>query len=180
MHVFVLCTGRCGSMTFIKACSHFSNFSAGHETRSGLLGDARFDYPSNHIEADNRLSWLLGRLDRTFGDRAHYVHLKRNTNITAQSFVGRKDRGIMRAYAGDGIIMGLDRDTDPFTVALDYCNTVNSNIEAFLKDKTHAMTVELESASTQFPEFCYWINARGDLRAALAEFDVRHNATQVR
>lgn len=28
MNVFVLCTGRCGSMTFARACGHIRNFSA--------------------------------------------------------------------------------------------------------------------------------------------------------
>lgn len=67
MNVFVLCTGRCGSTTFIESARHISNYSAGHETRTYLTGAARFDYPQSHIEADNRLSWLLGRLNKTFG-----------------------------------------------------------------------------------------------------------------
>ena len=67
MNVFILNSGRCGSTTWIRACTHIDNFSAGHETRSHLSGDARLDYPDRHIEADNRLSWLLGRLDRQYG-----------------------------------------------------------------------------------------------------------------
>lgn len=78
MNVFVLSTGRCGSTTFVKACEHITNFSAAHESRTGLLGAARLDYAGNHIEADNRLSWLLGRLDRTYGNAAFYVHLRRD------------------------------------------------------------------------------------------------------
>jgi len=177
MNVFILCTGRCGSTTFIKACSHLTNFSAGHETRSSLLGDARLDYPKNHIEADNRLSWLLGRLDRAFGNNAYYVHLTRDTVATASSYVSRKNHGIMRAYGGDGIIMGLDKNTDPFEAALDYCDTVNSNIETFLKDKAYVMKLELERAESQFPRFCSWIGAEGDLQLARQEFSIKHNAT---
>ncbi len=56
MDVFVLCTGRCGSTTFIKACAHITNYTAAHESRTGLLGSDRLDYPGKHIEADNRLS----------------------------------------------------------------------------------------------------------------------------
>jgi len=41
MNVFVLNTGRCGSTTFSKACQHVSNFTSQHESRVGLLGDAR-------------------------------------------------------------------------------------------------------------------------------------------
>ncbi len=65
-------------MTFIQACKHISNFSSSHESRCGLLAEARLDYPENHIEADDRLSWFLGRLDKQYGNSAFYVHLKRN------------------------------------------------------------------------------------------------------
>ena len=57
MNIFVLCTGRCGSMTFTKACGHIDNFSSAHESRCGRLGNERLAYPENHIEVDNRLSW---------------------------------------------------------------------------------------------------------------------------
>jgi hypothetical protein len=66
-NIFVLCTGRCGSTTFIKAAGHIRNYSAAHESRTEELGHARFAYPNFHIEADNRLSWLLGRVDTLFG-----------------------------------------------------------------------------------------------------------------
>ncbi len=87
MNVFVLCTGRCGSSTFIEACHHIANYTSAHESRSSLLGAERLAYPAQHIEADNRLSWLLGRLDAAYGDSAFYVHLQRNHPDTAASFV---------------------------------------------------------------------------------------------
>ena len=85
MNVFVLSTGRCGSTTFIKACSHITNYSSAHESLSTRTGKQRLNYPENHIEADNRLSWLLGRLDNTYGDDAFYVHLNRNIEDTIAS-----------------------------------------------------------------------------------------------
>ena len=177
MNVFVLCTGRCGSTTFVRACEHITNFSAAHESRSRLLGSDRFDYPDNHIEADNRLAWLLGRLDQTYGDRAVYVHLKRNPRDVAASLVQRYNHGIIKAYRGHGIIMGLSKRTDPMAVALDYCATVTSNIELFLRDKTRKIEVQLELAERDFSLFWEYIAAEGDLKRALSEFDVRHNAT---
>ncbi|MGC1249126.1 MAG: hypothetical protein WA865_23155, partial [Spirulinaceae cyanobacterium] len=139
MNIFVLNTGRCGSTTFIEACKHISNFSSAHESRSKLLGEDRLNYPNNHIEADNRLSWVLGRLDKVYGNDAVYIHLKRDDNATARSFVKRFSKGIIKSYK-DGVLMGsLDQDAPsndaPMSVALDYCDTVNSNIELFLKDK---------------------------------------------
>lgn len=184
MNVFVLCTGRCGSTTFIKACRFIKNYSSAHESRNGLLGAERFNYPGNHIEADNRLSWLLGRLDKTYGDRAFYVHLVRDRSDTAASFIKRYDSGIIRAYRGtgnraSGIIMGLPENSDPMTVALDYCETVDANIEAFLRDKTRKMTFHIETAKLDFPIFCQRINAEvKNMERALAEFDVNHNASK--
>jgi len=177
MNVFVLCTGRCGSQTFVKACSHFSNYSAAHESRMALIGPERLRYPGNHIEADNRLSWLLGRLDEAYGDTAFYVHLKRDVAAVAASYVKRYNFGIMQAYRDPGIIMGLPKDTDPIAVAVDYCNTVDRNIELFLKDKSRKMALWLETAAQDFPAFCERIGAAGDLAAAQSEFSIRHDDT---
>jgi hypothetical protein len=177
MNVFVLCTGRCGSQTFVKACSHFSNYSSAHESRMALVGPERLAYPGNHIEADNRLSWLLGRLDAVYGDDAFYVHLKRDVAAVAASYARRYNFGIMRAYRDPGIIMGLAKDTDPIAVAMDYCNTVDCNIELFLKGKSRQMTFWLETAPRDFPVFCERIGAEGDLAGARSEFDVRHDDT---
>src|SRR5262245_39334592 len=98
MNVFILNTGRCGSTTIIKACSYITNYTAAHESRTGLVGPDRLDYPPNHIEADNRLSWFLGRLERTYGNDAFYVHLKRQDAATARSFAQRYQYGIIKAY----------------------------------------------------------------------------------
>ena len=51
MNVFVLCTGRCGSVTFIESAKHIANYSAGHESRTYEIGSARFAYPPDHVEA---------------------------------------------------------------------------------------------------------------------------------
>jgi hypothetical protein len=178
MNVFVLNTGRCGSTTFIKACNHITNFSCAHESRAGILGEEHFDYPENHIEADNRLSWLLGRLERAYGDDAIYVHLKRNENDTAHSFTLRYQAGIIKAYRAPGILMGLPEETDHMSVCLDYCDTVNSNIELFLKNKTRKMQINLEDIDRDFVSFWKFIGAEGDINAALAEFTKRYNASQ--
>lgn len=180
MNVFVLNTGRCGSTTFIKACRHITNFTCGHESRTAALGADRLAYPDNHIEADNRLSWLLGRLDAIYGDNAVYVHLKRDIHDTARSYARRYSNGIMKAYKGDGILAGLSIDNDPFSVALDYCHTVNSNIELFLKDKTKKMEIHLEDMDRDFVAFWDFIGAEGEIRAAMVEFSIHYNAAQSR
>lgn len=152
MNVFVLNTGRCGSTTFVVACRHISNYTSGHETRCALLGAERFDYPNPHIEADNRLSWLLGRLQRHYGDNAFYVHLKRSDEETAKSFVKRYgyDVGIINAYRRS-ILLHLPTDAPATQVALDYCDTVNSNIELFFRDKTPEDGFSPRSCGARFP-----------------------------
>jgi hypothetical protein len=178
LNVFVLNTGRCGSTTFTKACSHITNFSSTHESRCSLLGKDRFAYPANHIEVDNRLTWHLGRLDRHFGDNAIYVHLKRNREETATSFVRRYSFGIMHAYRKYILEIRSPSDAPPMSVALDYCDTADANIELFLKDKTRTMDFSLENATRDFRRFWEFIGAQGDLDAALMEFEVPWNMTQ--
>jgi len=177
MNVFILNAGRSGSLTFIQACRHITNFSSGHETRAGLLGDEHFAYPPNHIEADNRLSWFLGRLDRSYGADAVYVHLRRDNEATARSFVERYTGGIIRAYRKT-MLMGLPKNSDAIAVTRDYCDTVNSNIELFLRDKPRKMNFSLEQAQQDFRRFWQMIQAEGDLAAALAEFEKKYNASE--
>jgi len=115
-----------------------------------LLGDARLAYQDKHIEADNRLSWYLGKLGRHFGNNAIYVHLKRDITATAISYSKRLfPGGIIPAYRS-GILLFLPDKTPMISVAQDYCDTVNSNIELFLKDKDNKMEFRLENARQGF------------------------------
>ena len=176
MNIFVLCTGRCGSMTFIRACSYINNYTAAHESRLGLLGEDRFRYPGNHIEADNRLSWFLGRLEKAYGDDAFYVHLVRNYVDTARSYAHRYHHGIIRAYR-TAIVHVCLPEAAAFDVCADYCETVNANIAMFLKDKTNKMDFSLENAKEDFKKFWELIGAQGDLLSALSEWDIAYNKT---
>lgn len=178
MNVFVLCAGRCGSTTFIKAASHITNYTAGHETRAHLIGHERLFYPQRHIEADNRLSWFLGRLGADYGDSATYVHLmRRDQEATVRSFVKRYDSGIMLAYRR-GVLMGLSDGEEPVLVCRDYVQTVTMNIRAFLRDKSRVVRVYLETAADDFVTFWRAIGAEGDLEAATREWETRYNATE--
>ncbi|HEA26527.1 MAG TPA: hypothetical protein ENH92_05330 [Ectothiorhodospiraceae bacterium] len=177
MNIFILNTGRCGSTTFIKACHHISNYTALHESRATLIGKERLNYPSNHIEADNRLSWFLGRLDRQYGDNAFYLYLSRDLHKTATSFAQRESYGIMQAYR-EGILLGGEDDQSAIDIAHDYIVTVESNIEHFLQDKNNKMNFNLESAKDDFRLFWERIGAEGDLDMALSEWDTNYNASE--
>jgi len=176
-NVFVLSTGRSGTTTFIRACDHISNYSAGHETRVNQLGEERLAYPERHIEADNRLTWFLGRLEEKYGDKACYVHLIRDRQAVAKSLTKRYWNGIMRPYHNNGILMNLPKDVDPYEICLDYYDTVNANIRAFLRGKPMVQEIHLETIEEGFTEFWKAIGAEGNLDVALGEFKVRHNRT---
>ncbi len=176
MNIFILNTGRCGSTTFIKACQHISNYSAGHESRGTEIGTSRLVYPDNHIEADNRLSWFLGRVDKQYSDNAFYVHLTRDKNKTAASFIKRADYGIIQAYQ-QGILQDSGRLLNINDVALDYIDTVTENIKHFLQNKTHKMNFRLENSSEDFKRFWVAINAEGDLSKAQQEWKIAYNAS---
>jgi len=178
-NVFVLCTGRCGSLTFSRACGHLSNYTAAHESRFDRIGPERLAYPPGHIEVDNRLSWFLGRLGARFGDAAGYVHLTRDPEAVAQSYARRAHFGIIRAYRR-GILYrprAKDSPEDLLEICHDYVATVTANIEAFLKDRPHVLRIRLETLGPDFDRFCDWAGARGDLAAARAALARTHNAS---
>ena len=176
MNIFILNTGRCGSTTFIKACSHITNYSAAHESLATRLGEQRLAYPPQHIEADNRLSWFLGRLDEKYGDDAFYVHLSRDKQQTIDSFSKRDSFGIMKAYK-EGILLEGEASQTPQQIAEDYIATVEANIAFFLKTKTHKMSFSLDNAERDFKLFWDKVSAEGDLQLALGEWGVSYNAS---
>ncbi|SHE49378.1 Glycosyltransferase involved in cell wall bisynthesis [Microbulbifer donghaiensis] len=177
MNVFVLCAGRCGSVTLSKACQHIENFSCGHESRTGLHAHHRLSFPENHIEIDNRLSWMLGALDAAFGDEAIYVHLTRNDFATAESYNKRwdKDMSIVTAYTA-GILM---RDSQGMDDCLDYVATVNANIHHFLKNKSKVFKIAIENFSDDFAAFWEGIGAQGDLDKSLVELQSNYNESKL-
>lgn len=174
--MFVLCTGRCGSITFTRAASHIRNYTADHECRVQALGDERLSYPPNHIEVDNRLAWMLGRLEESFGKDAFYVHLRRNPEAVARSFDRRWSvrYGIISAYR-NGILSGA-QGAKSYDICVDLVQTIDANITAFLADKPLKMDFDLEAAERDWVTFWKRIGAEGDLEASLAEWLVPHNA----
>lgn len=182
MRVFILSTGRCGSVTFSKACVHLTNYTSGHESRAARVGEHRFEYQDRHIEADNRLSWFLGGLGRRF-DPQHtlYVHLTRDSEQVARSFLARWDSpypaSMIRAF-GQGIVTHRGwPEEERLDVCRFYVRTVNDNIAQFMRHQPLTMSVRLEAVRDDFPRFLDRIDAEGDLTAARAEWSTRHNAS---
>ena len=178
MNVFILGTGRCGSMTFERACRHITNYTTAHESRIGMLGAERLAYPADHIESDNRLSWFLGRLDRAYPRDVFYVHLQRERLAVAKSYARRLEPGLIMSAWAHGIHLGLPDDLRPraLEIALDYVDTVTANIERFLAGKPNSMPFHIENAKEDFQHFWTRIGAQGRFAEAQAEFDVAYNA----
>jgi hypothetical protein len=154
----------------------------GHESRSRRLGANRFAYPDKHIEADNRLAWFTGALDREFGNDAYYVHLIRDRKETVDSYNRRWVRygSLIRAYC-EGLhqitIHTLDKKRR-LEVVEDFYDNVNENIRQFLKDKKKVRTIHIEHIREEFPLFWTEIKAEGDLERALETFHSRHNRSK--
>lgn len=184
MRVFILCSGRCGSATFIRACQHIENYTADHESLTRMFGEDRFRYPDYHIEADNRLSWQLGMLNQIFNDDALYVHLRRDRDKIAASYMKRfyQPGSIMDSFC-DGIKMMPPEKLNyeqRLQACYDYIDTVNSNIEYFLSDKSNTLTIHIENIDHDFPLFWQKIGAAGRLADALNEFRFRQNTSSKR
>lgn len=151
-----------------------TNYTAAHESRSKFAGSERLDYPDDHIEIDNRLSWFLGRLEQTYGDNAYYVHLTRNAREVAVSYARKMENPASIGAAHKRSIL-MNSPQEDLKVCLDVVDTMRANIEFFLRDKTHVMHVSVENAAEEFSQFWHWIGAEGDEEAALAEWLVYYN-----
>lgn len=173
-HVFVLSCGRSGTLTLSRACQHIRNYTSAHESKSRKIGPGRLDYPEYHIEVDTRLAWFLGRLDQRYGSDACYVFMKRDPEAVAKSYFKRRHRSvtILPAYH-QAILKRLDRVT--IESARDMVETVNTNIEQFLKDKPYKMVFRLEEASTDIDRLLDLIGAEVDRSMAHGEFQTKHN-----
>lgn len=190
-NVFVLSTGRCGSLTFAKACEHFTNYTSGHETRAvDVIGPARFDYPPGHIESDNRLTWFLGQLAERFDDKeTFYVHLQRDEEAVARSYLRRwassHRSAIARVYGRELLMYAQPNSLRSrvwpedlrLAVCRSYVETVNSTIRHFVRERNW-MEVRLENIIEDFARFIDRIGAEGDLDAALHEWEIKHNASE--
>lgn len=176
MRVFATGTGRCGSVTFSKACAHAANYTCGHETHTnkwtpkGLRGDvANWDYPDDHIEVSPQLAIGIPLLRRCYPE-ARWVHLVRtDRDACARSLRGRSD---MRAFARYWF---LNADPDETAVAYAIYDTVRSLCEALLPD---AFTLTLERARAEWRACWDFLGAQGDFPSSLREWDRRYNATR--
>lgn len=177
MKVIVLTAGRSGSLALYKACTHIRNFTAGHDSKSGLLAADRAMVADGHIEIDTRFAWFLGRLGQADKGDVHYVHLTRDVTAVAQSYNSRwgNRKGIIRGYCE--AVLQREKPKHDMALAVDLVETVEANITTFLAGRPHSV-IRLESLKSDVPAFFAAIGAEVDLPAAMAEFEHRHNRTR--
>jgi len=173
MRVFILATGRCGTMTFAKACSHITNYTSGHETHR--FHPERFPfYPDNHIEVDSHLSWMLGSLwlqQYCFqGDGVQYVHLWRDPDAVARSFLKRSS-----AHSTARMMFQLSRVATLCDMRR-MVEIIDTNIEQYVRGHMH-LKIDIDDAAKRWDEFWSKIKAEGDMEAGRREFLVRYNAS---
>lgn len=166
MRIFVTGTGRCGSVTFSKACQHITNYTSSHETDWRKGPASLLNYPDNHIEVSAHLVYFIPNLRKRYPD-AKWVHLIRERDRTIAS-LSKRCGTEMSWFSYQW--WGLKDSKQGATIFYDATNAL---CNVLLPD---AMKFHLEQAADQFPIFWKWIDAEGNLNAALAEFSIKYNA----
>ena len=176
-NIFVLSAGRVASTTFANACKHITNFSSAHESRAGMLGADRLDFPAAHIEIDNRLVWFLAQLQSRFASDVGYVYLTRDKEEIARSYVQRwhLNESIVRAY-GHGLLMKPHiKKSERLGICRDYVESTDFMIKHFLQDKPNKLFIDVKQLSDEFEMFFNWIGAKGDLASCISELSIYSN-----
>lgn len=168
MRVFVVGTGRCGTVTFSKACSHINNFVSGHETYSKNFSN--FDkllIPDNRIEVDPHFAHVLPLAIEKYPD-AKWVHLIRERKACVESIA--KTNGI-KHYAKFATMSVSD---DMHEISDTFYRVINANIDMWLKN-TNSMKIYLENIVQEWSVFWNFIGAKGDMKASIDELSKKYN-----
>jgi len=180
MKVFVIGTGRCGTTTFARACSHIKNFTSAHESTGGMRNRDRLRFADNHIEINPHLSWMLPVVAKLNGiDGAIWVHLQRKRAEVVASWVKRGPK------IGPGLWIPLAMRVDAkkltpeqYREACEICyDSMVGTIESFLVKAKFTMHIWLDEIEQRWPMFWRRIEARGNYDASFAELQQRHNAS---
>lgn len=180
MRVFVLGTGRCGSVTVSEACKHITNYTTGHE-QVFQKTDKRH-WPDQHIASEPSM-WPFAAALRTWFPDVIIVHLIRLDRAEfIQSYRSLRTSGplyaviqpplpIIDVWSSCHLGHPVNEEERRDRIGMFY-DAVNATIRAATPD----VTVRLEHAREDWPAFWGRIGAEGDYQASLNEWSVRHNA----
>jgi hypothetical protein len=171
VRIFVTGTGRCGTVTFTKACSHIENFTSAHESHSGEVGN--WKYPTNHIEVDPRLAYSTAVLSDLYPD-ALIIHLVRDKSTAITSLAKRTSINKFRDFH-----FGSSNCKDMNKIANVYYDTTNTMLRKVLKLHKNTCEYSLEKMKAiHWEQFWKSIGAEGNFRKSLQEWDVKHNRSK--
>jgi len=168
MRVFVVGTGRCGSVTLSKACKNIKNYSSSHESKTspnnqGVFGD--LEYPENHIEIDPRMSYHIFSLREKYKDGI-FFHLLREESGCVRSLSKRKSlRNYSTFHYG-----WFDNDYD--AAAKMYYENTTKMLKSVIPE---SHTIVLENIEHDWVKFCKIIKAECDQEKALIQLKQKYN-----
>lgn len=168
-------TGRCGTKTWARACSHLVSHTSGHESHGGRV-NGYLDFPDDHIEVDPHLSWMLARLVTRYPD-AVFVHLWREEEEVVASWKGRgirRHRGAAPLVDVIYQVRSASLGPDAYDQALrELYRSVVARCDWILSRQRRFLSVNIHEAREAWPTFCDMVGAVGDLREASAELGRR-------
>lgn len=167
MRVFVIGSGRCGTVTFSKAASHCTNFTVGHETKARQIDP--LDYPDNHIEVSSHLTIYWPMILEKYPD-CKLVWLYRVDRLACAKSIAQLQSGkVVRDYCN---VFHQQLNPDLIEGALDIYDMMNAHGKT-----SGAFHIELESASSQWKSCWDFMGCEGDFETSLKEWDVKYNAS---
>lgn len=176
MRIFVTGPGRCGSATFYHACRHIENYSCDHESKSGRLTIGNWEFPDNHIEVASNLLLGLPILKKEYPD-ALWFFLDRNWMNCIQSLTTEAKRS-MEIFARQWWYIPDSADFKIEISATAYYRFCVNQFQAFEPKKSRFLTID--TIKPDFKRFWKETKAKGNLTAALAEFDRHYNSHKKR
>lgn len=172
MRIFVTGTGRCGTVTFSKACALCKNFTVGHETKtntpdwSGHIDD--LEYPDNHIEVSPQLIINIPRLKAKYPDSLWVYMIRMDRDASARSIINR-----VNVYSFSEFWY-LNRVAPPLDIAYAIYDVTNSLCAALLYG---AFRFYLEHAKEQWESVIKYMGLDIDFDESLKVWDTKYNAT---
>jgi len=169
MRVFVLGTGRCGTVTFSKACNKIRNFSCSHESKTTSQRQVFgcLEYPDNHIEIDPRLSYHYPLIIKKYPE-AIIFHLKRGRDKCIRSLSKRSSLKYYSTFHYGWFDGNYEKAAELY-----YDNTTMM-LEKFI-DKER--TLLLENIQEDFLRFCKIIEADCDYKKTGDILEKKYNKT---
>jgi hypothetical protein len=177
MRIFVIGTGRCGTVTFSKACKHITNYTSGHETTThGKLGN-NFEFPDNHIEIDPRLSIFVPLLREKYPD-ALFVHLQRERKSCIKSLAKRNSLFHFGCFRLGSLPKQCNENLD-LLARLYYDSTIKM-LESYMFIDDHVfenkfMHIWLQDIEQGFSRMLKITDAECDKQKAFKELQIKYN-----